>query len=335
MAVNAVRLIRYGLNVSTVWSVLKCLAEVKRHPERDWKKVSLQPIVNLAFFSKLYRRARPDFATFHTNHVAHYQHRFFRAWRPDLFQDATAEDEVRRFGEAIYYGYEVADRLVRWFMRLADKEPDLILCVASSMGQKPYTPEKYGQVAPPTCRVRSMERLLALLGLDGRCEYSSTMAPQWNLSIPDEGLRRQTIHHLLSARYEPQGKTMYSLTEVADAIVLTPISHHGLGETSVCNFPTLPGALSVPFDELVIQGDETRKSGCHDPVGMLVFYGAAVRPGPFPEINNLDVAPTLLTLLGLPLLPAMQGRSVTETILRAAAGPATATALAHQQAALR
>jgi hypothetical protein len=334
IGLNALRLIRCGLNVSTVLSVLRCLFEIKRHPDRDWQKVSLQPIVNLSFFSKLYRRARPDFATFHTNHVAHYQHRFFRAWHPELFPDATDQAEVQRFGGAVRYGYEVADRLVAWFMKLADREPDLILCVASSMGQKPYTPDRYGKVAPPTCRIRSIERLVALLGLEGRCEYFSTMAPQWNLTVPDEELRRQVVHHLLSARYQPQSKGMYSVIEQRDAIVLTPISHHGLGETTVCNFPTLPGAPSLPFNELVIQGDETRKSGCHDPVGMLAFYGSAVRPGPFPDINTLDVAPTLLTLMGVPVLPAMKGQAITETILRTQASPASAPAPAREPAVL-
>jgi hypothetical protein len=109
---------------------------------------------------------------------------------------------------------------------------------------------------------------------------------------------------------------MYSVTEVADAIVLTPISHHGVNETSMCTFQTLPGAPSVPFRELVIQADDTRKSGCHDPVGMLAFYGAPVRPGQFPMINNVDVAPTLLNLLGVAVPESMKGKDVSETLLR-------------------
>jgi hypothetical protein len=313
---NAVRLIRHGLSPSTMMSVLRCLVEIKRHPDREWKKVSLQPIVNFAFFSKLYRRHRPDFATFHTNHVAHYQHRFFRAWRPELFPDETEEREVRRFGDAISYGYQVADRLLARFMKLADKQPDLILCVASSMGQKPYIPAKYDKIAPPTCRLRSIDRLVDILGLQGQCDYFSTMAPQWNLRIRDDQSRQKVTRHLLSARYQPQGKSMYSVTEVADAIVLTPISHHGVDESSICSFPTLPGAPSIPFGELVIQADDTRKSGCHDPVGMLAFYGAPVRRGSFPTINNVDVAPTLLNLLGVAAPKAMKGKDVSDSLLQ-------------------
>jgi hypothetical protein len=164
--------------------------------------------------------------------------------------------------------------------------------------------------------LRSIERLVGILGLQGRCDYFSTMAPQWNLRIRDEGLRRQVIEHLFAARYQPQRKSMYSVTEVADAIVLTPISHHGVNESSVCTFPTLPGAPSAPFNELVLQADDTRKSGCHDPVGMLAFYGAPVRPGSFPAINNVDVAPTLLHMLGVAVPPIMKGKDVSAAVLR-------------------
>ena len=69
------RLLRLGLDARTIACLLRALAELKLHPDRSWKKVSLQPIVNLAFFRQLFRRVRPDFATFHTNHAAHYQHR--------------------------------------------------------------------------------------------------------------------------------------------------------------------------------------------------------------------------------------------------------------------
>jgi hypothetical protein len=309
MIVAGIKLWKHGLKIRTAWTILRTLLEARRHPERGWKKVSLQPVVNMAFFRRLYRRARPDFATFHTNHVAHYQHRFLRAYKPELFPDATDPEERRRFGDAIRYGYLVADRLLGQLISLCDRHQDLVLCVASSMGQKPWIPERYGKVAPPTCRLRSIERLLDILEINKRCEYYATMAPQWNLRIPDDDLRRATIRHLEAARYQPIDKPMYSALEVKDCIVLTPVSHHGLGEMTSCCFPSLGGAPSLPFEELVIQADETRKSGCHDPTGMLSLYGPPIRRGEYlGEVNNLDIAPTLLSIMGLPVPAYMNGR---------------------------
>jgi predicted AlkP superfamily phosphohydrolase/phosphomutase len=313
MLLTGLRLLRLGLNARTVFTILRTLVEVKRHPDRDWKKVSLQPVVNFAFFRKLYRRERPDFATFHTNHVAHYQHRFMRAWKPEEYLDPTAPEEITRFRDAIRYGYVVADRLLGKLMRLCDHEKNVVLCVASSMGQKPYAPAKEGQVVASTCRIKSIEQLVDLLNLRGRCEFFSTMAPQWNLRVADEGLRQETIRHLHAARFLPAGKTMYHADVVKDCMVVTPLSRPDVGPGTVCSFPTLPGAPTFPFEQLFVQADDTRKSGCHDPLGMFAFYGGPSVPGKdVGQVNNMDLAPTFLTLLGIPVPAVMKGHAISE-----------------------
>jgi hypothetical protein len=311
MISRGMKLMKLGLNAKTVMRVIGGLMEVKLHKERDWKKVCLQPIVNLPFFEALYRKYSPDFATFHTNHAAHYQHRFMRAYKPDAYPDVTDDHEVKKYGGAIQYGYEVADWLVGQFFKLIARDPNVILCVASSMGQQPYIPPKYDNVAPITCRIRSIEKLLDILEIKDRCEYFSTMAPQWNLRIADAALRRETIEHLMRARYEPVGKSIYAAMEVQDMVVITPVSHHGLGSKINCVFHGLRNEPQVPFSELTIQEDETRKSGCHHPVGLLGFYGKSVPEGRnFGQINNLDVAPTLLELMNLPVPEYMTGKSI-------------------------
>ena len=63
--------------------------------------------MNLDFFEALYRQYRPDFATFHTNHIAHYMHRYWRAMDPTPFRVKPSAEEVRRFGPSIEYGYRV------------------------------------------------------------------------------------------------------------------------------------------------------------------------------------------------------------------------------------
>jgi hypothetical protein len=309
-------LARLGLGPATAARVAKVLVEIKRHPDRDWKKVCLQPVVNLPFFETLHRKHRPDFATFHTNHVAHYQHRFMRAYQPDAYPDPTDPAETRRFGGAIRYGYLWADWLLGRFFRLADRDADTVLVVASSMGQQPYIPAKYEKVAPRTCRIKSIEALVAVLGLTGKCEYFSTMAPQWNLRIADPAVRKAVIGHLFAARYVPVNKSVYTAVEVDDTVVVTPVSHHGVDETCRCSFPTLPGAPVVPFGDLTVQADDTRKSGSHHPVGLLGFYGRRVRRGAeVGQVNNLDVAPTLLSLLGLPIPEYMTGRAFAGDVL--------------------
>jgi predicted AlkP superfamily phosphohydrolase/phosphomutase len=62
------------------------------------------------------------------------------------------------------------------------------------------------------------------------------------------------------------------------------------------------------------------KSGCHDPQGVLMLYGSGIQQGhKLSECNNLDIAPTLLDLLGLRAPVAMQGRLLEEAFSERAA----------------
>src|SRR5690349_7492090 len=85
---------RCGLRLATVARVAAFLARKALGRAREWEAVSLQPVINLDLFAHLWRKYRPDFATFHTNHVAHYQHRFWRSSDPAPFLEKPPDDEV-------------------------------------------------------------------------------------------------------------------------------------------------------------------------------------------------------------------------------------------------
>src|SRR5262245_24246698 len=130
------KLLSLGLRARTAARVAGQLAAEWRRPELRWRRVTLQPMINCDFFSRLYRRYRPHFATLHTNHVAHYMHTYWKAMAPEAFPQKTTPDEIRNYGGAIEYGYAVADELLSRMLRLL--EGDTALVVASIMGQKPY-----------------------------------------------------------------------------------------------------------------------------------------------------------------------------------------------------
>ena len=116
------------------------------------------------------------------------------------------------------------------------------------------------------------------------------------------------MRHLTAARYQPNDKPMYSAVEVKDTIVVTPISHHGLTPATTCSFPTVKKGLNYRFNELVMQEDETRKSGCHDPVGLLAFYGNPIRKNyNFGSVSIPDIGPSLLFFLGVAVPQYMKG----------------------------
>jgi hypothetical protein len=298
------KLFGLGLSAGTAARVAAQLARERFDPSSRWRRVALQPFVNFDFFSRLYRRHRPDFASFHTNHVAHYMHTYWKAMRPELFAAATSEEERRAHGGAIEHGYRTADELLRRMTALLDDET--VLVVASSMGQKPFTARERKRIA----QVRSLERLLKILGVEGRAEALSTMSDQFNIYPDTDETRALVVERLGAAYVGTPARPMFYVTTVERGVTVNLRLDEEVEEGARCFFPH--AGESFLYEDLVYHTGQV-KSGCHDPRGVLILYGAGVRRGArVGECDNLDLAPTLLALLGLPAAEGMTGRVLAE-----------------------
>lgn len=304
------KLLGLGLKPGTISRITRQLAAERVKPELRWRRVALQPIVNFDFFSRLYRQYRPGLATFHTNHVAHYMHTYWRAMRPDIFPQQTAADEVQTFGGAIEHGYRVADELLSKMLGLLDDKT--ILVVASSMGQKPFISrlEKGKRVF----QVRSLDRLLAILGVEGQARALATMSDEFVIYAETTELRDKIMGALKTAYVDAPDRPLFSTQTVENSITVTLSHYDETHADSLCYFPRGQRSEPVRFDDLIYSSGES-KSGCHDPKGVLLVYGPGVARGArLGDCNNLDIAPTLLRLLGLQAPEELRGRVLEEAM---------------------
>ena len=304
------QLINLGLSAGTISKIVRQLARERRQPKTRWQRVALQPFVNFDFFSRLYRRHRPDFASFHTNHVAHYMHTYWKAMQPEIFPQSTSAEERQNYGGAITHGYRMADQLLKRMMSLLDE--NTIMVVASSMGQKPYvTPLKKGKRIG---QLRSLDRLIAILDMKGRVRTLTTMSDQFNL-YPDSPETKQLLFDRLRSAYiDSPERPMFYVSAVGDGITVTHRHYDETTDESICVFPHSTTNGRYRFDDL-IYGTGMVKSGCHDPKGILMVYGQDIPSGVLiPECTNLDIAPTLLTFLRLAVPGEMRGRVLSEVM---------------------
>jgi arylsulfatase A-like enzyme len=303
-----VKLLKLGLSANTIQRIARQLGHERRNPEVRWRRVALQPMVNFDFFSRLYRNHHPEFATFHTNHVAHYMHTYWKAMQPDVFPQETTEEERRSYAGAIEHGYRTADELLERMMGLLDA--DTVMVVASSMGQQPFiTPLKKGKRIG---QLRSLDRLVDILGAEGRVRALPTMSDQFNL-YPDSSTTKNALLGKLQGAYiDAPARRMFYVDTVEDSITVTLRHYDETTEDSLCVFPHREKNNSYRFEDLVY-GTGMVKSGCHDPKGMMMLYGPGItQGGHISNCTNLDIAPTLLTLLGLPVPDEMRGRVLSE-----------------------
>src|SRR5262249_24826769 len=142
------------------------------------------------------------------------------------------------------------------------------------------------------------------------------MAPQVNVRIPDAA-ERARVHGLLQ-RAEARGGTRpeaFAVSENGELLTVTPLGQARIDGGLRYHFAGSPGDRreGLALDELFVADTPTPKQGMHDPKGLLAFWGPGIRPGVrIVDTTNLDVAPTLLTLLGVPVPSAMKGRVLRE-----------------------
>jgi len=304
---------RLGLRAETAARVLQQLTLERVRPYMRWKRVALQPLINFDVFSHLYRKHQPDYATWHTNHAAHYMHHYWRAMDDSQFPTRATAEEKEHYGGAVEHGYKICDELLGRFLDLIDDRTVLVL--TSSMGQQPYVNENYREGKIPI-RFKNIRTVLDIVGAKGVTDIVPTMVPQYNVRIPDAQERARVRDRLLEARC--QGgvhEATFSVEEVGSDLTVTPFGLARLSDDIRYSFPNSPGdrAEGFAFDELFVSDAPTPKEGMHHPRGVVMFAGAGAPAGlELRDVSPLDIAPTILHLLGVTPPAVMKGRVLTE-----------------------
>ncbi len=303
---------KLGLKASTLAEVAGYFGRRAVGAAKEWEKVSLQPLINLDLFEKQWAKHRPDFATFHSNHVAHYQHRYWRSTDPAPFLEKPSDEEVKKFGGAIRHGYRVADRLLRRVRKLAG--PETTLVIASGLGQQPYVAEEFRD-GRTVVRMQDVDKVLDLAGVAGKGRAYSVMAPQYNIEFSNPSDQARAVKSLRAAYYKSPDHPLISVTEVGNAICVNIMQKlpRPIDWDADCVFPET--GRTVKMRNLAAEKDPTPKQGYHDKPGVLILAGPGVRAGvKIGECSTLDLAPTMLTLLGLTVPESMKGRVLEEAL---------------------
>ncbi len=313
LARRAFDLARLGLRPGAIGRAMAQILREQVWPYERHRRCLVQPFINFDLFSALYREHRPAYATFHTNHAAHMMHHYWRAMDDRGFPVRASAEEKERYGRAVELGYRACDEILA--RTLAMVGPDTVVVVASSMGQQPFVAERFpgGRVV---MRIRDIHRLLALVGAKGVTEVVPVMVPQWNVRIPDPKERARVCDALRAsfAVGAPHRETFH-VDETGEILTIGPRGLAKRGAGARYFFPGSEAAEATGYseDELFVMDAPTPKQGMHHPRGVLGLLGAGIAPGvSIEESTNLDIAPTILSMLGVPIPTIMKGRVLVE-----------------------
>jgi hypothetical protein len=281
-----------GLSAATASSAIRQLAR-ERFANAKWRRAMILDRLQWDMFKGVYRRARPDFATFFLNSTAHFQHFHWREMEPDLFSIKPSPTDLEDFADCIPQGYRNMDRVVGQAMELVGDDGCLVLTTALSQ-QPMLIHEEHG--GRQIFRHRDIGQLLDFAGVAPGWQYEPVMSQQFLLNFADEaaassaallieGLRTDDGHQLMWARR--QGKQLDSGCMIdqppgPDSQVISPASNR-----------------SLPFAEMFYPLEALR-SGMHHPDGVFWIKAPGVRPKILEQrISLRQVAPTLAQLAGV------------------------------------
>ncbi len=285
-------MLRSGLSSSTVAFGARQLLHERLAGVR-WRRPALMDRLQLDLFCHYYRRLRPDFSTFFSNSTAHYQHVYWRLMDPEPFSIKPSAREVRELGDAILWGYVEMDRMLARIAALAS--PDTTLVFATGLSQQACPVYEAGG-GKTFYRAVDLPKLLEFAGLDPRsCSVEPVMSEEFFLRFVSDREAAQACERLLALH-------------VADRRAFKARQEGNAVFAGCTLFSLIPqeaqleaGGRSAPFFELMY-GVDVLKSGMHHPAGALWIRQPGGRHQRHDEPVALErVAPTLLSLLGLPV----------------------------------
>jgi hypothetical protein len=308
---------RHGLRFATVLRSAFSVVQEKIF-RLSYKQTSLNRLVLWTYIDRdlvpaLVLKFSPELLMYYTqapDTVAHY---YWKYYQPELFEGVDQE-EVRRFSGAIEQVYREVDDCLAKILASADDET-IVCCVsdhglrAAPAGSSILTGMKVSFLA---------DQLHLPYEVEGfKLSWECYLRPR--VRREDDKWREELSASLASFVVQKYKVPLFDIMPEGkrDFVGIRP--SHRL--TELRNIPERSslGSLIVEhakgqcrLGDLFVAGD--RPTGEHDPEGIIVLKGPGVREGERITASVVDVAPTLLALLGLPVGGDMDGRVIIEAI---------------------
>jgi len=304
-----VQAFRHGLTVKTAVEAGRYLLwrKLRRHNRLDdyvaVRRLKLN--IHLDIFCALVTRFEPYFTAFYMNQADAFGHQFWHYYEPELFADVLPE-EIQRYGDVVPSAYVMGDRALGRLLELTNEET---LVVALS----DHGFQASGGATSRKLRLRPRgDQLLDALRLRGRATYVNY---RWSvlLSVADE--RAAVANELRQFRVERYGQPLFGVGEdELGSLIVYVENADRLADVDLHSLDVVWPGGRLPFLQLAAAEYQPPKSGEHHPEGVIVLHGPGVRPGVRIEGTIVDVAPTILALLGMPVGRDMDGKVLEDAI---------------------
>jgi hypothetical protein len=171
-------LLKQGVSLAVMFGLFKQLFNEKLLKRDDWKRAMWLDKIQFEVFQYYYKKEKPEFCTFFSNAVAHFQHHYWLDFEPEKFGQSKDKANTNT-RNAILAAYRNTDYLVGKLRNLVGEETAIVF--TSALSQEPYTKNErhyYNMLSP--------ELFSRQFNIPAAAKYKPIMAEQFYLEMPDE-----------------------------------------------------------------------------------------------------------------------------------------------------
>lgn len=287
----------HGLTFGTAMSAARQLFQERRDGGLKWRRSINLDEISYDVFRNLVQRHDVAYATFFSNSTAHFQHYYWRNFRPECFEVPPPADDHISLTEAMLTGYRNHDRLLGRV--LSDFADDRIILV-TALSQEPWDTTKC------TYRPLNVEALLTAMGVDlAETTVEPVMAEEFLLSFANKSTEQDALAQLSSCKIDEDPLFSVQETEPLRFKIGCVVNDWVVNDLIV----GLPDGKKVPFRDLFVRIHGLR-SGRHHPDGC--FWVQSAKPRRMQDkIPITAVAPTILRMFEIDAPGYMKEPAVT------------------------
>lgn len=271
--VDLLKLPLIGVKLRTFFALAKHLVNEKRNPLYRTRRAMMQAPLAFDIFLDVYKKTRPEFSTFFTNHVAGIMHRYWRYAFPEDF-GVTLQTPACFFRQgSLLVAMDIADSQVGMLKKIVDKEGGQLI-IASSMGQEAIDRGKYfGEL-----RLTHTAKLMSAIGFHYPCQDLLAMQPDFNFKF--ESTEHASEFVRLATRLHTQSGTPLwkRVHQEKNTVNMGMESYEETVTSGEILFSDVAGDRVIKLADLgidIIERDQG--TGYHQALGSMIWYGNSHR----------------------------------------------------------
>lgn len=195
-------MLRSGVRLSTLASIAIQLVAERLRPLMRERRVAYQALLFWDIFRAHFHPGKPPaFTTFFTNHIASVMHRYWSHIFPEDFPE-QARPEGREHLATMEFAMKVLDGILSEVLDWRERNPDLLVLAANSMGQRAILREKHEGFE---LLIQRPQELLLAIKPGWKAKQNLAMMPQVSLEF-DRAEDASDVAALINAARLPSGK---------------------------------------------------------------------------------------------------------------------------------